>query len=139
MDGYKDGLKAAGIPYDDELIAVGDYTTESAVGCAHQLLTLKDRPTAIFASNDMSAMGVYQTAEELGIKIPDDLSVMGFDNIHESQFLNPTLTTIDQFVSEMGYIAVEMVIKLINNGKLENDLRKIETQLIVRDSCRAQA
>jgi LacI family transcriptional regulator len=139
LDGYKDGLKEAGIPVDDALISMGDYTTEIAVGCAYQLLKLDNPPTAIFASNDMSAMGVYQAAEELGIKIPKDLSVIGFDNIRESQFLNPTLTTIDQYVSNMGYIAVEMVIKLINGKILEDEVHKIQTQLIKRDSCRAIA
>jgi LacI family transcriptional regulator len=139
LDGYKNGLIEAGIPIDDTLISEGDYTTEIAVGCAHQLLSLENPPTAIFASNDMSALGVYQAAEELGIKIPNDLSVIGFDNIRESQFLNPTLTTIDQYVSDMGYIAVEMIIKLINGEILEDEVHKIQTQLIIRDSCRAMA
>ena len=139
LQGYQDGLAAAGIPLDDELIQVGDYTTETAANCTQNLLSLDDPPTAIFASNDMSAMGVYQAAQDAGLRIPEDLSVVGFDNLRESTFLNPPLTTIDQFIPEMGSIAIEMLVKLINGESLENDLHKINTQLVVRDSCRAPA
>jgi len=133
--GYQDGLAAAGIPLDDELIQIGDYTTETALASCRKLLTLSDPPTAIFASNDMSAVGVYQAAQEAGVRIPEDLSVVGFDNLPESTYLNPALTTIDQFVEEMGSIAIEMVVKLVKGEILESNLHKIPTQLVVRDSC----
>lgn len=137
LQGYKDGLAAAGIPLAEELIQIGDYTTGTAIGCTHRLLTLDDPPTAIFASNDMSAMGVYQAAEELGVRIPEELSVVGFDNLRESAFLRPALTTIDQSVAKMGYIATEMIVKLVNGQALEHDPYKIPTKLVIRESCRA--
>ena len=137
LEGYKDVLEAAGIPLDEDLIQMGDYTTETAVSCAHQLLSLGNPPTAIFASNDMSAMGVYQAADALGVNIPGDLSVVGFDNIREALFLNPQLTTIDQFVAEMGSIATQMVVRLVKGETLESNLHKIQTQLVTRDSCRS--
>ena len=137
LEGYKDVLEAAGIPLDEDLIQMGDYTTETAVSCAHQLLSLGNPPTAIFASNDMSAMGVYQAADALGVIIPGDLSVVGFDNIREALFLNPQLTTIDQFVAEMGSIATQMVVRLVKGETLESNLHKIQTQLVTRDSCRS--
>jgi len=137
LQGYQDGLAAAGIPVDDELIQVGDYTTETVIDCTQRLLSLDDPPTAIFASNDMSAIGVYQAAQAAGVRIPEDLSVVGFDNLQESIFLNPPLTTIDQFIPEMGSIAIEMLVKLINGETLESDLLKINTMLVSRDSCRA--
>jgi LacI family transcriptional regulator len=136
LQGYKDGLAASGIPLDEDLIQVGDYTTETAVGCTRTLLSLEDPPTAIYAANDMSAMGVYQAAKELGVRIPEDLSVVGFDNLREAAFLSPPLTTIDQFISEMGYIATEMIVKLVKGETLESDLYKIPTKLVVRGSCR---
>ena len=108
-------------PWMRNLIQVGDYTTETAEECARALLSLKDPPTAIFAANDMSAMGVYQAAQEAGVRIPQDLSVVGFDNLRESTFLNPPLTTVDQFIAEMGTIAIEMVVKLVKGGQLENE------------------
>jgi LacI family transcriptional regulator len=136
LQGYKDGLAAAGIPLDEDLIQVGDYTTETAVGCTRALLSLDNPPTAIFAANDMSAMGVYKAAEELGVRIPEGLSVVGFDNLREGAFLNPPLTTIDQFIAEMGYIATEMIVRLVKGEVLESSLHKISTKLVVRKSCR---
>jgi LacI family transcriptional regulator len=136
LQGFKDGLAACGIPVQEELIQVGDYTTETAAGCARALLSLPEPPTAIFAANDMSAIGIYQAAQEMGVRIPQDLSVVGFDNIRESAFLNPPLTTVDQFIADMGTIAVEMVVKLVKGETLERNLHEIPTQLVVRDSCR---
>ena len=141
LQGYKDGLVAAGIPVDEDLIEIGDYTTETAVICAHKLLTLLDRPTAIFAANDVSAIGVYQAAKELGLEIPGDLSVIGFDNLREAAYLNPPLTTIDQAIEKMGTMATEMIVKLVKGESLpinpaeKGHLYKIPTQLVIRDSC----
>ena len=132
--GYRASLEKAGIPLDEELIASGDYTTETGVSGARNLLALENPPTAIFASNDQMAMGVFQVAEELGIRIPDDLSVVGFDNIPESKYMG--LTTVDQFISEMGFVATQMLIKLINEATLEDQTYRMQTQLIVRTSCR---
>jgi len=141
LQGFKDGLAAAGIPLDEDLIEYGDYTTETAVACVHKLLSLPDRPTAIFAANDMSAIGVYQAARELGLQIPGDLSVIGFDNLREAASLNPPLTTIDQAIEQMGTIATEMLVKLVEGESLpinptdEGHLHKIPTQLVIRGSC----
>jgi LacI family transcriptional regulator len=141
LQGYKDGLAAAGIPLNQDLIEVGDYTTETAVICARKLLSLQERPTAIFAANDVSAMGVYQAAREFGLQIPGDLSVIGFDNLREAAQLNPPLTTIDQSLEKMGIIATEMLVELVKGKSLpvnptaEGNLYKIPTQLVIRDSC----
>ena len=137
LQGYADGLAAAGIPFDPNLIETGDYTTETAVICAHRLLDLDNPPTAIFAANDQTAMGVYQAAKEIGLRVPEDLSVIGFDNLREFVYMDPPLTTIDQFISEMGTIAVEMLVKLVNEEDLETDLYKFRTRLVIRDSCRS--
>lgn len=141
LQGYTEGLAAAGILYDQDLIENGDYTTEAAVICANKLLSLPDRPTAIFAANDMSAMGVYQAAAELGLQIPGDVSVVGFDNLREAASLTPPLTTIDQAIEKMGTIATEMLLKLVKGESLltnpteEGNLYKFPTRLVIRDSC----
>jgi DNA-binding LacI/PurR family transcriptional regulator len=83
------------------------------------------------------AMGVFQVAEEMGMRIPDDLSVVGFDNITESKYMG--LTTVDQFISEMGYVATQMLLKLINGEKLETETYRMQTRLIIRNSCGALA
>jgi len=135
LKGYRDALAQAGLPIDEKLIAYGDYTTEMGITCTRELLALENPPTAIFASNDQTAMGVFQVAEELGKRIPQDLSVIGFDNISESKYMG--LTTIDQFIPEMGYIAVQRLIKLINGEELDEQIYKMPTQLVIRHSCQA--
>lgn len=137
LNSYRDSLTASGISIEEILIETGNYTTEAAVPCARRLLALSKPPTAIFAANDQTAIGVYQAAQEVGVKIPDDLSVIGFDNLRESALLDPPLTTIDQFIFEMGRIAVDMIVKLINGELPESNLHKISTQLVIRGSCRS--
>jgi LacI family transcriptional regulator len=139
--GYEDGLAAAGISLNEDWIEIGDYTVETAMGCARKLLSLPERPTAIFTSNDLSARGVYLVAREFGLQIPADLSVIGFDNVEEAAYLNPPLTTIDQFIEKMGTMATEMLVKLVKGEPLpvnpagESNLYKIPTQLVIRESC----
>jgi LacI family transcriptional regulator len=133
LKGYRDALERAGILVEEHLIAAGDYTTETGIKCARELLSLKKHPTAIFASNDQTAIGVYQVAQELGLRIPEDLSVVGFDNISESKYMG--LTTIDQFISEMGYVATQMLIKLINGEQIESQTFRMQTNLVIRSSC----
>ena len=134
LKGYRDALDKAGIPVDEKLIVPGDYTTETGVIRAKELLSLDKPPTAIFASNDQTAMGVFQAAQEMRIRIPKDISVIGFDNITESKYMG--LTTMDQFISEMGFVATQMLIKLINDEFLDAQTYRMPTQLVVRDSCR---
>ena len=133
LKGYKDALTNAGIELDEKLITYGDFTQKTARKCARQLLALDNPPTAIFAANDQSAIGVYEASEELGIRIPADLSVVGFDNISEAKQIG--LTTVDQFLADMGYIAVQMLIKLINGESLELEIHKMPTKLVERTSC----
>lgn len=133
LEGYLDALKKAELRVDEKLIACGDYTTDTALICTRELLTLEVPPTAIFASNDQSAMGVFQVAQELGLRIPEDLSLIGFDNIMESKYLK--LTTVDQFIYEMGVVATQMLIKLINGEELSSQTYQMKTQLVIRDSC----
>jgi len=133
LKGYMDALKEAGIPVNPVWIVPGDYTTETGYRCALKLLNQPDPPTAIFAANDQSALGVLRAAEELGLKVPDDLSVVGFDNIPEAEHLG--LTTVDQFISEMGYIAMRMLMRIVEGEKLEHQTYQMPTKLIIRRSC----
>lgn len=135
LQAYKDGLAAAGIPLDENLIEIGDYTIDTGFTCAQKLLALADRPTAIFAANDQSAFGVYQAAQKAGVSIPLDLSVVGFDNLRDSSLIVPSLTTVDQHLEEMGTIATDMLVKLIDGEILPPMPYVIKTQFIVRDSC----
>jgi len=135
LKGYRDALTSAGVAVDEELIKPGDFTQKTACKQASHLLQMDNPPTAIFAANDQSAIGVIEAAEGLGVRIPDDLSVVGFDNISEARYLG--LTTVDQFLEEMGYVAMQMLIKLINGETLDLDVHKMQTKLVVRSSCQA--
>jgi LacI family transcriptional regulator len=139
LEGYKDGLRLANIPLCLELVQAGDYSRAEGYRCAQRLLSLECPPTAIFAANDESALGVVKAANEMGREIPRDLSLVGFDNIPEAAYLNPGLTTVDQYIVKMGYIATEMLVKLIHGDTLEDDVYKIATGFVIRDSCRAIA
>jgi LacI family transcriptional regulator len=134
LRGYRDALENVGVEIDDDLIVPGDFIQPTACHSTRRLLSMKNPPTAIFAANDQSAMGAYQAANELGVRIPDDLSVVGFDNISEAKYMG--LTTIDQFLDEMGYMAIQMLIKLINHEPLEEEVHRMQTKLIIRTSCK---
>ena len=88
-EGYRRALAEAGIDFDPELVKVGGYAPETAREAARQLLSLEDRPTAIFAANDLSAITTMEVAQSAGLRIPRDLSVIGFDNIPESALTDP--------------------------------------------------
>ncbi|HLU53410.1 MAG TPA: LacI family DNA-binding transcriptional regulator [Acidimicrobiia bacterium] len=135
-EGYRRALAEAGVDFDPELVKVGGYAPESAKEAAEQLLSLDDRPTAIFAANDLSAITTMEVAQEAGISIPADLSVIGFDNIPESALTDPPLTTIDQSIQDMGWEAARLLISLIEGRDEVGDVHvRLPTKLIVRQSC----
>lgn len=111
---YIDALKDSGIPYNKDFIASGLYTYESGHRAATQLLTGRNIPTAIFASNDDMAAATMAVAASLGFKVPDDLSVVGFDDSPLASALVPRLTTIKQPISEMAGEAIRRIVTLIN-------------------------
>jgi LacI family transcriptional regulator len=82
---------------------------------------------------------VIQAAQEAGLRVPDDLSVAGFDNIPEAAYINPGITTVDQSITKMGYVATQMLVRLIQGKPLDGNVHKMTTRLVVRDSCRAIA
>lgn len=135
LNAYMDCLDKNHIPFDANLVVEGDFSTRGGYLAAGDLLTRTNRPTAIFASNDQTAFGVMHRAKELGLRIPQDLSVVGFDNISESEYLD--LTTIDQSLMNMGTMAAEMLIDLINHKEVENKVITIPTRMVVRGSCQA--
>jgi len=137
QQGYVEALEQAGLPVDAALIQPGDYTRETGFRCAQNLFALPDPPTAIFAANDQSALGVIDAAGKAGLRIPGNLSVVGFDNTPQAMRSMPGLTTVDQSVSKMGYIATTMLIKLMQGESLDEPVCKVPTQLVIRDSCRS--
>jgi LacI family transcriptional regulator len=135
LQGYTDGLMRACLPLEPDLVQAGDYTQQTGFCCTQKLLSLPKPPTAIFAANDESAFGVLEAAREAGLRIPDDLSVIGFDNIPESAYSTPALTTVDQSIEQMGFLATRLLVQLISEGEVENRTYTVPTHLVVRKSC----
>lgn len=115
LAGYKDGLHTAGIDYDRSLVLAGEFSFESGVLAAERLLALDDPPTAIFAANDDTAAGAMHAAAMRGLRIPDDLSVFGFDDLPMARQLWPPLTTVRQPTRDMGRIAAEQLLLSIRD------------------------
>ncbi len=135
--GYREALAAAGVPVDERLIQVGAYDPEVSVKPARELLSSPGRPTAVFAANDLSATATIEVARELGLRVPQDLSIVGFDNIPESALCAPPLTTVDQPIRTMGQRAVELLVRLIRGDKPQETHIRLATKLVVRQSTRA--
>jgi LacI family transcriptional regulator len=134
--GYRAALKDAGVGVDPALMRVGGYRPDLADQPAHELLSMPDRPTAIFAANDLSAIRTMEVARELGLRIPEDVSVIGFDNVPESALTDPPLTTVAQPIHQMGAEALGMLTDLIRGVPREPHVR-LPTSLVLRGSCRA--
>jgi LacI family transcriptional regulator len=132
--GYKQALEEAGIPLDDRLVVAGNFRDAGGYEGAQTLLALADPPTAIFAGNDLMAIGALAAARARGIAVPDALSVAGFDDIHLAGYLNPPLTTIAQPKYELGVIAAELLFGRLAHPELPPQRRLLQAELVVRQS-----
>ncbi|MEV0643893.1 LacI family DNA-binding transcriptional regulator [Phytomonospora sp. NPDC050363] len=135
LDGYRAGLEAAGIPADPELVYDGDFYHQSGFDGAARLLALPDPPTAIFASSDQMAFGAYEAVRRAGLRVADDVSLVGFDDLPETRWASPPLTTVRQPLSEMGVLAARTVLRLAAGERLESPRMELATELVVRESC----
>lgn len=134
-EGYLDALRAHSLPADPELELQGAYTFESGIKAARKLLSRPDRPTAIFASNDQMAIGVVHAARELGLGVPADLSVAGFDDTEVAAQIIPALTTVRRPVQLMAMAAAQKLIATIDGRLDEIDSNYVlNPELVVRDS-----
>jgi len=134
VKGYQIALEQAGIPVDESYIERGDFQFESGFNAAMKLLKRPNRPTAIFVCNDLMAVGAISAAVELGLSVPADLSIVGFDNVSLARYSNPPLTTINQPSHEMGIIATKMLLERINNPSHPVQCKMVETRLVKRHS-----
>jgi DNA-binding LacI/PurR family transcriptional regulator len=132
LDGYRAALERAGVEIDQQLIVAGDFHYESALGASLALLDLPDPPTAIFAASDVTAMGVYEAARRYQMRIPEDLSVVGFDDVPMAQWMSPPLTTLRAPLAEMAALATRA---LLDPGAFAFEHRlEFATKLVVRSS-----
>ena len=132
--GYHAALAAAGILPDPVLEAESIPEIEPGRAAAERLLDLPEPPTAIFAFNDNIAIGVLQAARARGLSVPEDLSIVGFDDIEHATIVTPTLTTVRQPLAEMGRMAVSILVRLLERQRFETLRVELATRLVVRDS-----
>jgi LacI family transcriptional regulator len=134
VTGYVETLEQAGLPVDQSLIVTGDFHPESGQEAAYKLLAMKDPPTAIFACNDLMAIGVMRACIELGMRIPQDLAVVGYDDIELASYSTPPLTTIQQPKKEMGITALKYLLGRIQAEQSPPQRASLPVSLIVRGS-----
>jgi LacI family transcriptional regulator len=132
--GYHAALAAAGILPDPALEIEADFEINGGVKATNALLDLDDPPTAIFAFNDNIAIGALQAARARGIRVPEDLSVIGFDDVEAASIVTPTLTTVRQPLAEMGRTAVSLLVRLIERQRFETLHVELATRLVERAS-----
>ncbi len=158
--GYRQALEEARIPLDPALVVQGDFTTPGGQAATRELLALPNPPTAVFAANDQMAFGVLAVANDMGLRVPTDLAVIGFDDTELATHSQPTLTTVRQPFEEMGRSAAELLLALVDapralgpawhdrlarlsraRGETGADAIHIQlpTELVIRQSCGAQA
>lgn len=134
LAGYTSALRQAGVALDESLITECEFRYEAADGPAELLLDRADRPTAIFAGNDEIALGLIEQARRRGLRVPEDLSVVGFDDTLLAVRSTPQLTTVAQPLAEMGHTAVQAIAQLIGGERVSHGHIELATRLMVRDS-----
>jgi LacI family transcriptional regulator len=134
LEGYRQALEAHRIPFDPSLIVRGDWTYHSGLEAGKKLLSIPNRPTAIFAQNDDMAAGVLNQARRMGIALPQELSVAGFDDVPLAEQTFPTLTTVRQPIHDIATMAVNMLLDRIKDKTLPYCWHQLPTNLIIRES-----
>jgi DNA-binding LacI/PurR family transcriptional regulator len=135
LEAYKEALQGRGIAFDSALVALGDGYARGGKEAMEKLLALPSPPTAVFCYNDLTAIGAALAVREAGLQVPNDISLVGFDDIELAPYFYPPLTTVRQPVYELGRRAMEMVLALMaDSPKVTNVMLKGE--LVVRQSCR---
>ena len=137
LAGYRSALEDAGVPHDPGLVTGGGFSYEAGFAGAQELLELEDPPTALFAASDEAALGAFEAARQAGLRVPEDLSVVGFDDTLLARWASPKLTTVRQPLHAMGEMAVERAITLLAGGSRRVHPLQLQTSLVERSSTAA--
>jgi DNA-binding LacI/PurR family transcriptional regulator len=135
LAGYRQALKKAGLGYAEELIRYGDFREESGGEAMNQLLDLPQPPTAVFVASDLVAFGAMMAIKQHGLTIPDDVALVGFDDVRLAHYVNPPLTTMRLPAYELGYRAATLLTQLAVGEPVEEQEILLQTELVVRQSC----
>ncbi|MEU4394284.1 LacI family DNA-binding transcriptional regulator [Kribbella sp. NPDC023855] len=134
MNGFRGAMEAAGAPVPKEYVWLREFLYEDGLAGGEALLDLPEPPTAIFAGSDETALGVMEAARARGLRVPEDLSVIGFDDTQVARLASPQLTTVRQPLREMGAVALRTALQLAAGEKVDSHHVELATRLIVRDS-----
>jgi LacI family transcriptional regulator len=134
MHGYRAAMEAAGVPVPEEYVRTGHFRYQDGVDEGAVLLDLPQPPTAVFAGSDETAAGVIEAARARGLRIPADISVVGFDDTQVARLVSPPLTTVRQPLREMGGVALRTAMRLAAGEKLDSHHVELATELVVRRS-----
>lgn len=134
IDGFRSAMSAAGLPMNPDWIRFGDFHTSGGLHHGRELLTQPERPTAIFAGSDLQALGVMEAVRELGMRVPDDLSLVGYDDIPVTKWVSPRLTTVRQPLMRMAEEATKLVLQMAKAPLDSIPRMDLATSLVVRDS-----
>ncbi len=134
VTGYREAHRQAGIHIEDSLLVRGDFHAPSGYSAALQLLQRTPRPTAIFVCNDMMAIGALRAVAQLGLNVPEDIAIVGFDDIELASYTTPSLTTVAQPKQEIGQLAVKLIFERMGDHSLPPRHNILSTQLIIRES-----
>jgi DNA-binding LacI/PurR family transcriptional regulator len=137
VDVYRQTLGAAGIAFDPALVRYGEFDPDTGYAAMLSLLTKSPLPTALYAMNDVMAFGAVAALNERGVRVPEDIAVVGFDDIRLARYCTPPLTTIYEPGIEHGRRAGEVLIDLINGKEPPEPYRMLDTSLVIRESCGA--
>jgi LacI family transcriptional regulator len=140
LKGYRAALRAAGLTHGPEHEIRGDFSERSGYEAVARLLALKPRPTAVFAANDYMAIGVLGALSDARVKVPEQIAVVGFDDIAMARYLNPPLTTVHVDANKLGALAVHRLLEAARGGRRDSKRRDVlATNLVVRSSCGSTA
>jgi len=140
LRGYRAALAAAGLPRDPALERKGDFTEEGGYRAARRLLEVRERPTAIFAANDSTAVGAISALREAGISVPGEMAVAGFDDIPVARYLTPALSSVRVSIANLGSRAMRQLVAAVASQNRHPRVHyTLATELVIRESCGAHA
>lgn len=134
LDGYRSAMGSAGLTVREDWVHMGDFLPSGGRAAAERLFASDDRPTAVFAGNDVQALGVIEVASERGLRVPEDVSVVGYDDTQVATWARPRLTTVHQPIRRMAAEASRIVLRLAAGEAVEHQRLELATHLVVRDS-----
>ncbi|MBP3949792.1 catabolite control protein A [Bacillus suaedae] len=137
FSGYRQAIEDAGLTFDENLVAIGDYTYDSGIEAMNTLLEAKIKPTAVFAATDEMALGVIHATQDQGLSVPDDIEVLGFDNTRLSTMVRPTLTTVVQPIYDIGAVSMRLLTKYMNKEEVSDHIVVLPHRIEMRQSTKS--